>query len=102
MTRLEYGPPAVDLVMDMEKEKETRGMPLQSGEVNAVTCHGCLHRPDRECVACGAPASVWTDACDGRHSVAWCATCHALLLSGRPATAAPLIYLFTTETAASA
>jgi hypothetical protein len=58
-----------------------------------ATCQGCLDRPDRACVACGAPATIWTDAGDGRHAVAWCGPCHELLLSGRPSSAQPLIYL---------
>jgi len=62
-------------------------------EASQALCSGCLDRPDPDCAACGAPATVWTEAGDARHAVAWCAACHALLLSGRPATAAPLVYL---------
>lgn len=82
---------------DMETQTEERGQmwlgTLAAGESSQVTCHGCLDRPDRDCAACGARASVWTEAGDGRHAVAWCAACHELLLSGRPANAQPLVYL---------
>ena len=64
-----------------------------ANEASQSVCAGCLDRPDRECAACGAPASIWTQAGDGRHAVAWCAACHTLLLSGRPSSAAPLEYL---------
>jgi hypothetical protein len=62
-------------------------------DLNQPTCHGCLDKPDRECAACGAPAAVWTEAGDGRHSVAWCAACHDELVAGRPTNAQPLIYM---------
>jgi hypothetical protein len=62
-------------------------------DLNQPTCHGCLTKPDSECAACGAPASVWTEAGDGRHSVAWCVACHDELVSGRPANAQALVYL---------
>lgn len=64
-----------------------------ANEASQALCSGCLDRPDPDCAACGAPATVWTEAGDGRHAVAWCAGCHALLLSGRPPAAAPLVYL---------
>jgi hypothetical protein len=62
-------------------------------DLNQPTCHGCLNKPDYECAACGAPASMWTEAGDGRHAVAWCATCHDELVAGRPINAQALIYL---------
>jgi len=62
-------------------------------DLNQPTCHGCLDKPDRACASCGAPASVWTEAGDGRHAVAWCAACHNELVAGRPANAQPLVYL---------
>lgn len=62
-------------------------------DMSQPTCHGCRERPDRDCAACGAPASVWTEAGDDRHAVAWCAACHAELVCGRPANAQPLTYL---------
>ena len=64
-----------------------------TADVSQGGCQGCRARPDRACAACGAPASIWTEAGDGRHAVAWCAACHELLLSGRPETAQPLQYL---------
>ena len=64
-----------------------------ANEASQALCSGCLDRPDPDCAACGAPATVWTEAGDGRHAVAWCAGCLALLLSGRPPAAAPLVYL---------
>lgn len=70
--------------------------PSSSGAVmdlNQPTCHGCLQKPDHDCAICGAPATVWTEAGDGRHAVAWCARCHDELLAGRPANAQPLVYL---------
>lgn len=62
-------------------------------DLNQPSCHGCLDKPDYECAACGAPASVWTEAGDGRHSVAWCAACHRDLITGRPINAQALVYL---------
>lgn len=64
-----------------------------SGDTQHASCSGCRDRRDRACAACGAPASIWTDAGDGRHAVAWCEACHHLLMSGRPANAQPLVYL---------
>jgi hypothetical protein len=64
-----------------------------AADVSQGGCQGCRARPDRACAACGAPASIWTEAGDGRHAVAWCAACHELLLSGRPENAQPLTYL---------
>ena len=85
------------LMMVDEPEREERPRKRSEAalaiEASQAVCAGCLDRPDRECAACGASACVWTGAGDGRHAVAWCAACHALLLSGRPATAAPLVYL---------
>lgn len=74
----------------------------QTPDAGQHGCTGCRERPDRQCAACGAPASVWTEAGDGRHAVPWCVRCHALLLSGRPETADPLVYLFAERSAASA
>lgn len=71
-------------------------------EIGQHGCTGCRERPDLHCAACGAPASVWTEAGDGRHAVAWCARCLALLLSGRPESAEPLVYLFAEVPAVSA
>lgn len=82
---------------DMEMRPEGHGKTwlgaITGGEGTQATCLGCLDRPDRACAACGARASMWTEAGDGRHTVAWCAACHELLLSGRPANAQPLVYL---------
>lgn len=69
------------------------------GESNTIMCEGCRVRRDTMCAACGARASVWTEAGDGKHAVAWCAECHDLLLSGRPANAQPLEYLPVSEQA---
>ena len=71
-------------------------------DLNQPTCHGCLEKPDRDCAACGAPASFWTEAGDGRHAVAWCATCHDELVAGRPANAQPLEYLALASTVVAA
>jgi hypothetical protein len=73
-----------------------------ANEAGQHGCTGCLGRPDRLCAACGALASIWTEAGDRRHAVAWCARCHASLMSGRPESAEPLVYLFTEMPAASA
>ncbi len=82
--------------LPVEREETMRGGSVVGASSHA-TCEGCLLRPDRACAVCGAPASVWTDAGDGRHAVAWCAPCHDLLLSGRPASAPPLVYLSVRE-----
>jgi hypothetical protein len=68
-------------------------VPGTAADVGQGGCQGCRARPDRACAACGVPASIWTEAGDGRHAVAWCAACHELLLSGRPENAQPLQYL---------
>jgi hypothetical protein len=72
---------------------------LGEGESNSIMCEGCRLRRDAQCAACGARASVWTEAGDGKHAVAWCARCHGLLLSGRPENAPPLVYLSIAEAA---
>lgn len=64
-----------------------------TGDAHQAACAGCRERRDKACAACGARASLWTEAGDGRHAVAWCAACHDLLVSGRPANAQPLAYL---------
>ncbi len=76
----------------VEREQTMHGGSVVGAPSHAA-CEGCLLRPDRACAVCGALASVWTEAGDGRHAVAWCAPCHDLLLSGRPASAPPLVYL---------
>jgi hypothetical protein len=89
---------------DEDERDSPRAEPvaIPRGEPTQSVCQGCRERPDRLCAACGAPASIWTEAGDGRHAVAWCATCHAVLVSGRPANAPPLEYLFAGEPAATA
>ena len=62
-------------------------------ESPSIMCEGCRVRRDTNCACCGARASIWTEAGDGKHAVAWCAACHDLLLSGRPENATPLDYL---------
>jgi hypothetical protein len=69
------------------------------GESPSIMCEGCRSRRDMECACCGRRASVWTEAGDGKHAVAWCAACHDLLLSGRPENAQPLAYLPLAEAA---
>ena len=70
------------------------------GEIEAtIMCEGCRDRRDLDCAACGAPAAYWTEAGDGKHAVAWCQQCHALLVSGRPENAPPLVYLPSIEPA---
>ena len=83
----------------LEARARKRSAAALANEASQALCSGCLDRPDRECAACGAPASVWTDAGDGRHAVAWCEACHMMLLSGRPAAAAALVYLHLPESA---
>jgi hypothetical protein len=78
------------------------GSASDTNHANQAVCQGCLDRPDRLCAACGAPATIWTEAGDGRHAVAWCTACHELLLSGRPSTAEPLVYLSMGRVRASA
>jgi hypothetical protein len=92
MDHLQHG--QMESTASMQDERE-RAWPSASpaADMSHATCQGCRTRPDRECAACGAPASIWTEAGDGRHAVPWCDACHELLLSGRPTSAKPLVYL---------
>ncbi len=78
--------------MIVERDRMAPGAST-AADVSQGGCQGCRARPDRACAACGAPTSIWTEAGDGRHAVAWCAACHELLLSVRPENAQPLRYL---------
>jgi hypothetical protein len=89
----------MDLLFAAYEEARPGADPAEGGQVG---CQGCRQRPDRACAACGALASIWTEAGDGRHAVAWCAACHELLLSGRPANAQPLAYLRESRVVATA
>jgi hypothetical protein len=62
-------------------------LPASEGE-----CTGCAGDPSSWCAACGGPARLATSSTDG-HCFPWCDQCHALLLSLRPARAAPLVYV---------